>query len=158
MVDERILNDIEEAKILSIFKNIYNDYSNYKEKNTLRNMLSISPDKLTTLKQIIKRKYDSDFSEMQLKRLSELVEAFLKKSEYRKSITEELRSSLLITQNYKCAICNAMINEKAPADHIVQFKYVGDELNNNIQMLCKKCNEKKNDSIDYQIRFLLKLV
>lgn len=32
MVDEKILKDIEEAKILSIFKNIYNDYSNYKEK------------------------------------------------------------------------------------------------------------------------------
>lgn len=76
MVDEKILKDIEEAKILSIFKNIYNDYSNYKEKNALRNMLSISPDKLTTLKQMIKRKYDSDFSEMQLKRLCELVEAF----------------------------------------------------------------------------------
>lgn len=158
MVDEKILNDIEETKILSIFKNIYNDYSDYKEKNTLRNMLSISPDKLVTLKQIIKRKYDSNFSEMQLKRLSELVEAFLKKSEYRKSIPEELRNSLLITQNYKCAICNTMINESAPADHIVPFKYVGDELSNNIQMLCKKCNEKKNDSIDYQIRFLLKLV
>ena len=57
MVDEKILKDIEEAKILSIFKNIYNDYSNYKEKNALRNMLSISPDKLTTLKQMIKRKY-----------------------------------------------------------------------------------------------------
>ena len=38
MVDEKILKDIEEAKILSIFKNIYNDYSNYKEKNALRNM------------------------------------------------------------------------------------------------------------------------
>lgn len=158
MVDEKILKDIEEAKILSIFKNIYNDYSNYKEKNALRNMLSISPDKLTTLKQMIKRKYDSDFSEMQLKRLCELVEAFFKKSEYRKGISEELKNSLLITQNHKCAICNIMINESAPADHIVPFKYVGDELSDNIQMLCKKCNEKKSDSIDYQIRFLLKLV
>lgn len=69
-----------------------------------------------------------------------------------------MKNSLLITQNHKCAICNIMINESAPADHIVPFKYVGDELSDNIQMLCKKCNEKKSDSIDYQIRFLLKLV
>ena len=130
-----LLDSIEEAKILGIFKNVCNDYSNSVEKNKLRNILAVSPDKYNTIKQIMIRKYSVDMNDQQIERMLELIRAFLKKSDYRKNI-----------------------DISSHADHIVPFKYVGDELDDNLQMLCGTCNEKKSDSIDYQIRYLLKLV
>lgn len=80
------------------------------------------------------------------------------KSTFRKRVDEITRKSLFLKQDCKCAICGKNIDVSSPIDHIIPFKYVGDELANNLQMLCKSCNDKKNASLDYQIRFLLKLV
>ena len=158
MKTEMLLDSIEEAKILGVFKNICNDYSTPSEKNSLRNIIAFSTDKKNTVKQIVTRKYDFSIDDQQAERLVKLIQAFLKKSEYRKRISNETRDRLLAKQNYKCSFCGVSIDNTAHADHIVPFKYVGDELNDNLQMLCGNCNEKKSDSIDYQIRFLLKLV
>lgn len=84
-----------------------------------------------------------------------LVQAFLAKSTYRKPISDETRKRLLEAQHYSCAICGQSIDMHAHADHIVPFAYVGDELPDNLQMLCAHCNEAKRESIDYQIRYLL---
>lgn len=153
-----LLDSIEEAKTLGIFKNICNDYSNPIEKNRLRNIIARSPDKHNTIKQIVIRKYSTDMNDQQIDRMLELIQAFLKKSEYRKNIPIELRERLLIKQDYKCPFCGKCIDISSHVDHIVPFKYVGDELDDNLQMLCGTCNAKKSDSIDYQIRFLLKIV
>ena len=153
-----LLDSIEEAKTLGIFKNICNDYSNSIDKNRLRNIIAISPDKHNTVKQIVIRKYYTDMNDQQVDRMLELIQAFLRKSEYRKNIPIEIREKLLIKQDYKCSFCGKHIDISSHADHIVPFKYVGDELDDNLQMLCGTCNEKKSDSIDYQIRFLLKIV
>ena len=158
MDKELLLNSIEEAKILGIFKNICTDYKEPVNKNSLRSIIAVSTNKHNTIKQIVLRKYESDITEEQADRLLELIQAFLKKSEYRKKISQENREALLMKQKYKCAFCGTDVNITDHADHIVPFKYVGDELKDNLQMLCSKCNEKKSDSIDYQIRFLLKLV
>ena len=80
------------------------------------------------------------------------------KSTFRKRVDEITRKSLFLKQDCKCAICGKNIDVSSPIDHIIPFKYVGDELANNLQTLCKSCNDKKNASLDYQIRFLLKLV
>ena len=158
MIEEILLDNIKEAKILGVFKNICDSHFNVIEKYKLRNILFASSDKISTLKFIVSRKYNEDLSSEEIKRLLDLVEAFLNKSKYRKKISDEIKKKLLANQNYECALCHIPIDQTAHADHIVPFKYVGDELNNNLQMLCKSCNEKKNDSLDYQIRFLLRLV
>ena len=158
MNTELLLSSIEEAHILGILKNICSDYMQASDKNSLRNIMATSTDQCNTIKRIAMRKYEIELDDQQANRLLELVKAFLKKSEYRKRITEETREELLKKQEYKCAFCGKTIDITAHADHIVPFKYVGDELENNLQMLCENCNEKKNDSLDYQIRFLLKIV
>lgn len=158
MDTELLLSSVEEAQILGIFKNICNDYTKSYLKNSLRNMIAISPDKSRTIKNIVKNKYDAEVTEQQAYRLLELIKAFLCKSNYRKKIPKSIRENLLSEQKYECAFCGNPIDISAHADHIVPFKYVGDCLNNNLQMLCSTCNKQKNDSLDYQIRFLLKLV
>ena len=158
MDTELLLNKVDEAQVLSVFKRICDLYSDYDKKNNLRNIIAISPDKHETIKQIAKRNSEISINDNQVDRLVELVKAFLRKSEYRKIISVETREKLLLNQKFKCIYCGKEIDYTAHADHIVPFKYVGDELNSNLQMLCSNCNEKKSDRIDYQIRFLLNLV
>lgn len=158
MTYEGLLSVIEEAQILGLFKDLCNYYSEYHLKNKLRNILANSSSEIIAIKQIIRRRYNENISNEQLEFLHKLIVAFLKKSEYRKAIGFETKNQLLNKQNWKCAFCKCDIDISAHADHIIPFKYVGDELDDNLQMLCSKCNEKKKDSMDYQIRFLLKLV
>lgn len=158
MNTELLLSKVEEAQALSVFKSICDAYSNSNKKNNLRNILAISPDKHETIKQIAKRNCKIVINDSQVERLQELVKAFLRKSEYRKIIPVETREKLLLNQNFKCVYCGKTIDNTAHVDHIVPFKYVGDELNDNLQMLCGNCNEKKSDHTDYQIRFLLNLI
>lgn len=158
MNTELLLSGVEEAQVLSIFKNICNSYMNSARKNNLRNILAVSPNKHETIKQIAKRNCDFSINDIQTERLLELIQSFLRKSEYRKKISEETREKLLISQKCKCIYCGKTIGSTAHADHIVPFKYVGDELSSNLQMLCSNCNEKKSDHLDYQIKFLLNLV
>ena len=142
MNTELLLTSIEEAQILGIFKNICDDYANFSARKSLRNIIAISPNKQNTIKHILMRKYASEVDDQQVDRLLELIQAFLRKSEYRKRISVDEREKLLIKQNFKCCFCGNHIGMSAHADHIVPFKYVGDELADNLQMLCEKCNEK----------------
>lgn len=158
MDTELLLNSVEEAQILGIFKNICDNYMKPYLKNSLRNILAVSTNQSDTIKNIVNHKYNLKISEQEANRLLDLVKAFLCKSNYRKAISKDLKEKLLVEQNYECSFCKHPIDISAHADHIVPFKYVGDCLNNNLQMLCSDCNKKKNDSLDYQIKFLLKLV
>lgn len=156
MQNDVLLDAINEARVLGAFKQFCEDYSNDKQK--LRNILANSTDKENTVTVMAKRDYGFELDCDQARRMLNLLTAFLKKSSFRKTITIEIREKLLNHQNYECAFCHKTIDLAAHADHIVPFKYVGDELQDNLQMLCTSCNEKKNDSLDYQIKVLLKLV
>ena len=149
---------LKEASILGAFKKFCNIYNNVDKKTKLRNILNKSCDINSTIEIIFKNEVGFDIEAGEINRMYELIEAFLRKSSYRQRISESIKKELIIKQGYKCAICGKPIDVKAHADHIVPFIYVGDELNNNLQMLCSHCNESKNKSIDYQIRFLLNLV
>lgn len=157
-MQKTILDAINEAQLLGIFKDFCEKNKTPLSKNRLRNILANSSNEGKAISNIIAREYNEQLNDIELERMIELIKAFLKKSEFRKSISDELKIKLLTSQEYKCMFCGESISLNAHADHIVPFKYVGDELKNNMQMLCSSCNEKKNDSIDYQIRFLLKLV
>ena len=85
--------------------------------------------------------------------LSEWIKAFLKKSGVRKPIAFSERQRLLDIQDYKCACCGQPITiEIAHYDHIIPWDYVGDELENNGQMLCAYCNEHKSNSVYYLLK------
>lgn len=124
----------------------------------LRNIYSFSKDKLATTKGLIYTRYHIDLSEADGVRMYDLIYSFLCKSTIRKPIDIELSKKLLVIQNNECAICHCTIKSKYHTDHIVPFKYVGDELRNNLQILCQHCNNKKSQGLDYQIKYLLKLL
>ena len=153
-----LLNTLEEVRILGIFKGLYESYSPIDKKKRLRNILALSSDNFFTIHEIVRREQKIELNQNELERLNDLIIAFLNKTSYRTYLPEEDKIKLLSIQDNKCAICGCDISLNHQADHIVPFKYVGDSLKNNWQMLCPHCNEKKKDSLDYQLRILLKVI
>ncbi len=153
------LIELDKAILLGLFKAFCEKYNSTDKKVKLRNIMYYSSNHLLTIQNLFKSELEESLEEAEAKKMDELVNAFLNKSTHRKNIPDSKKKSLLSQQDYKCAICNSTIDiHTADADHIVPFKYVGDELDNNLQMLCSHCNKTKNASIDYQIRYWLKLV
>ncbi|SDP61515.1 HNH endonuclease [Selenomonas ruminantium] len=160
-----MINDIEaldsavaEAFLLGKFKIFCNRNATPESKNRLRRIFDKSNDIGQTIENIFRIELNTTLSEVQIKRMILLVKAHLNKKSYRRPISKEYRHFLLEQQFHRCKLCTNIIDESAHADHIVPFKYVGDELENNLQLLCGPCNEAKNENIDYQIRKFLDLI
>lgn len=155
-MEKKLTTAIEEAKILGKFKSFCEKNENPSSQNRLRNIISRTQNKENTIKSIFINEMKMELTDEQAERMLELVVAFLKKSNFRKPIPASVKTELLRKQNYKCNFCDCKINLSDHADHIVPFKYVGDELQNNLQMLCSHCNKSKSSNIDYEIKMLLR--
>ena len=158
MYTELINNKIKEAQLLGLFKQFCEKYTNKQLQNNFRNILYNTTDKERTIFNLFKNEYNYSMSDEETKRMIELLNAFLSKKSFRINYENDVKKMLLKKQSYKCAICGAEIDIKSHLDHIIPFKYVGDELDNNLQMLCTTCNLRKNASLDFQIRYYLNLL
>lgn len=156
MENQQLIDALAEAKLLEIFKSFCEKAMDENDVPRIRKIFHHTNDYLQTTKNVIYNSLKKDLKDSELERMNDLIQAFLNKSDIRRNIDSEIKENLLIEQGYKCALCGTVLDTSAPADHIVPFKYVGDSLKNNLQMLCQTCNSKKNASIDYQIRWLLK--
>ncbi len=82
--------------------------------------------------------------------------AALRKKETRKSISKEIRTGIWNKQNKRCALCGKPLNlSNAQLDHIIPWDFVGDELNDNYQILCARCNKQKNNRIATNIKQII---
>ncbi len=156
--EEKLRSSIQEVILLSMFKSFCEKNSSVPSQQRLRNIYQYSPNPIETTRNLIINELGERVSIDDATKLYPLLLAFLKKKPIRKTIADNEKHNLLKKQGNKCSICGKPIDIHAHADHIVPFKYVGDELEDNLQMLCSDCNLKKNASIDYQIRFLLKSI
>lgn len=154
----QIKNAIQEAVNLGRFKSFCDKNVTGEAKRKIRKIYHYTVNPIETTQNMFKNEFDVTISDAEAERLFTLISAFLNKSAYRKAIGNAIKKSLLQSQLHHCAICGCDIDMHAQVDHIVPFKLVGDELENNLQMLCTECNLKKNASLDYQVRFLLKLL
>lgn len=158
MGDKEMIKSLDEAKLLGIFKSICDNNSTSAERKKLQNILFFSSDKKHTIKLIVHRNYNAELTDSECEKLLILLDAYFKKNKYRKSLDMNQKKKMLIAQDNRCAICNCKILHEYHADHIIPFKYVGDVLKNNWQILCPHCNEKKSANMDYQIKYLLNLI
>ena len=156
--DKRLNDCIQEVLRLSLFKTFCEKNDSVNAMQRLRNIYAHSANPIETTKNLVLNELQEHISSEDAEQLYLLITAFLKKSNFRKAIPESIRNTLLTSQNKTCAICGKTIDIHAPVDHIIPFKYVGDELSDNYQMLCETCNSRKNSSIDFQIRYLLKSI
>lgn len=107
-------------------------------------------------RRIIKELCQCQMDEHSYKLIGEWLLAFFRKKDYRVKYPQKIRTELLHQQQCRCAICGRVITEKSELDHIMPWVYVGDELNDNLQLLCFKCNRSKKASPLYQLRMLLR--
>lgn len=101
---------------------------------------------------------DVKLSELQRNYIRLMVRAYLRKEEWRKPFTDGHRKQLVRQQNGKCNYCGENIEySSCHIDHIVPFRLVGDELEENYQALCQKCNQSKADNPFYPFLHFLRL-
>lgn len=60
---------------------------------------------------------------------------------------KEIRERIIKEHGGKCAICGATMHLEI--DHIIPVSKGGRENESNMQVLCRSCNSKKGNSIDY---------
>lgn len=88
--------------------------------------------------------------------LGELFACFFRKDDSRLRYSKRMRRKLAQRQEYHCAICGEPITEEAELDHKIAWIYVGDRLEDNLQLLCHACNNGKRASLIYPLQVLLR--
>ena len=113
-------------------------------------------DKAAATVSIIRRRYPYlSLSDEELSYLIPRFSAFFNRSP-RKQYDQGAKKNLLMKQNKRCAICGEQISmDSSEVDHKLAFSLVGDNLEENYQLLCKTCNTRKGDSSSYQFSVLL---
>lgn len=77
-----------------------------------------------------------------------IIIAYFRKSQERKKINIDNNEII-------CSCCKKSDKKIYEFDHIIQFKIVGDELENNLQILCKDCHKEKRKNIFYKIQKMI---
>lgn len=115
-----------------------------------------SKDHILVTKGIVKRYAKCTLSEAEYEYIYHLLRAFFAKKSVRVEIPEQTKLELLKNQKHICPYCKTPITiGSSHLDHIVPWDFVGDELDNNYQMLCSRCNERKGTSSLYGLSMIL---
>ena len=157
----KITQEYKQTLLLNLFRKICIRMDNNKEFETkIRKLFLQSYDRVKTSKKIIENHFKYTLNDDEASLMSSWFIARLKKSNVRKPVSKETKIKLIEQQNGLCAACGEPFGKdlsKVHVDHIVPWKLVGDELDNNYQALCETCNECKSASIDYMFRNMINL-
>ena len=136
-------------------------YRDQKYSGRIRKLFQQSTNYLDTTTAIIKKAFDVDLDKKDAQTMSIWFKANLNKKPFRKAIPLEVKKALYLKQNGKCMVCGEDLGNdfsKIHVDHIIPWKLVGDELENNYQDLCETCNECKSASTDYIFKSMINLI
>lgn len=96
------------------------------------------------------------FNDEDLLWLNKCLQCFFKKVNTRRQLSDSMKTELWNSQNRQCKYCKKALNfNEIRVDHIIPWDYVGDELANNYQILCSKCNGKKSNHVARTIHNLV---
>lgn len=111
---------------------------------------------IVATRKIIDRACGCKLSEKDTLWMQTCIKAFFSKGSTRQPTTQEEKEHLLKKQNGKCAICGCPISiNTMHVDHIIPWDYVGDNLNDNSQGLCKGCNLSKSNHVAQTVTNLI---
>ena len=147
---------LHQTMILGVFEVLCKDIKKAKSKVEEKEKYRKSMDKVAVTKRIVKKYAGCSLEEEDYEEVSRLLRAFFVKSNTRKQFDVNYRKNLIELQNHRCNICGKKINIKeAHLDHIIPWDYVGDEIEDNYQMLCEICNKRKGTSAYFEISMML---
>jgi len=142
--------------LLSIFENICLKMKNANIKQDILSSFHKSRDYIKTVENIVFKFTGCLVSKSECETISKWIIAYFRKSGSRKLYTKDFKLNLLTNQDNECKICGKNILYcDSELDHIIPWDFVGDELENNLQMLCNTCNERKGRNIEFQFKMLL---
>ena len=157
-----VIEEYRKAFLLNLFQKVCSKMEkdiDYKKKINKLFLQSFS--KVETTKKIVNQNASILLSDEDAKIISDWFDAYRKKSGTRKIISATIKKDLFKKQEGLCAVCgNELGNDwsKIHVDHIIPWKLVGDELDNNYQLLCGTCNECKSAKTDYLFKNLINLI
>jgi CRISPR/Cas system Type II protein with McrA/HNH and RuvC-like nuclease domain len=153
MKDDSIAEEYEKAFWLKWFGDICKKMaSDVKYRSRIMQLYKESYNEELTTRNIVEKDTGQNVSDKYAKIISKWMRAHFRKKNSRNAISFTVKENLFIKQNGRCAICGCELGRdwsKIHVDHIVPWELVGDELEDNLQDLCKRCNEEKNASTNY---------
>lgn len=156
--NEEVLFDALHRDIL---ESILSEICEYMKENdsdyiSMRKIYFRSSNDIDAIKQIVQNVCHLSLPEQDLEWLNNCVKAFMNKKTHRNQLSSALRRELWNQQGKKCSICGKEISaEEGHVDHIVPWDYVGDELDNNYQVLCSDCNLHKSNHVALAVHSLI---
>lgn len=128
-------------------KNLYGSF-----KTRLQNCYN-RKEELFILEDLIKEFSNVVLLDHQLKTILLYLKAYYNKSLTRTPLSVEEKLVILNRQDDECIFCASSIDIKtAHFDHVIAFKFVGDELESNFQALCSTCNLEKSTDPFYHLK------
>ena len=139
-----------------LFETICKDIrKDHKEQVERSRFMGIGDKKAATISILRRRCPHLSLSDEELTYLIPCFVAFFNRSP-RKEYDQEKKRNLFLRQKKCCSICGTQITfDSSEVDHKLAYSLVGDNLENNYQLLCKICNSRKGDSSSYQFSVLL---
>ena len=160
-LSEQVKLEYKKTFLLNVFKKMCVKMKKNKEYEIhIRKLFLESRNKVITVQVILKNEYNLDLSEDDSLLFVMWLEANLKKLPNRKQVPNYIKNSLYLKQKGKCASCLEDLgddNSKIHVDHIIPWALVGDELQDNYQLLCEVCNKCKSSKVDYIFKNLINL-
>lgn len=80
-------------------------------------------------------------------KLIDIEDSNIENSINKRSFSSRIKLKKMNEQDYKCANCNCKLDETCHADHIIPHSKGGKTIEENCQVLCRKCNIKKGNKI-----------
>lgn len=158
---EEAKEEYRKAFLLNMFQKLVARMNvDSKYKNHIMALYRQTSDVKEVTRVIYLREFDYKLEENEIQLLTHWMNAYRRKHSSRKSISTEVKRLLCEKQGNRCEICNQPlgdISSKIHVDHIIPWVLVGDELEDNFQVLCDTCNECKSSKTDYIFKSLIKL-
>ncbi len=158
---EQITEEYRRTFLLNLFQKLcmkMNKDAGYRRENLM--LFRQSHDHPETTRIIIKREFDYDLANDDAATVCKWLSAYFNKSDTRRKLPETLKTRLYQQQKGLCAICGKAFGadwSSIHVDHDIPWSLVGDELENNYQLLCDTCNQCKSSKTDYIFKSLLGL-
>ncbi len=145
---DAVLDALHRQILLEIFRRVYKYLSegsnNLMFKNLLRSK-STPSGTMIAYRDLVSKVTPLKLSDNDIYQIIDWIKAFWEKSDERKAIPDSFRQKLLKKQGNRCACCGKNISDSNHVDHIIPFKYTGDELpEENYRCLCENCNLNKS--------------
>ncbi len=153
--------EYERLFLLCIFRKICSKMEkNADYDRSIRKLYVQSYDETQTAKMISERLSNIELDENESNLMNTWLKAHLNKQSIRQKIPESIKKQLYCSQKGICSLCGEPLGNdwsKIHVDHIIPWKLVGDELDDNFQLLCPTCNECKGSKLEYTFNKLLNL-